>query len=243
MIKRLFDVVASGLGLALTAPLMAVAAVGIRLSSAGPVVYRARRAGMGGRPFTMYKLRTMRVNHGLWRSRITTAHDPRVFPFGRLLRATKIDELPQLLNVLRGDMSIVGPRPEDPDLVARCYTPLQRETLRVRPGLAGPGSLYHDTHVGGVSGAGDAENEYATRVLPIKLALDLVYVRHASWWYDVRLVARTLSVIVGSVLGRRRFPDPPELPRARELMALPPVGEEPTTAWTTALETAGVRAP
>src|SRR5437763_11728518 len=116
MVKRLLDVVLSGVGLALVAPVLAIAALGIRLASPGPVLYRARRVGRAGAPFTMYKLRTMHQRRPGRASRITGQDDPRVFPLGALLRRTKIDELPQLFNVLRGDMSIVGPRPEDPDI-------------------------------------------------------------------------------------------------------------------------------
>src|SRR5213076_532631 len=99
-----------------------------------------------GTCFTMYKLLTMHQRQPVQASRVTRHDYPRLFARGRLLRRTKIDELPQLFNVLRGDMSIVGPRHEDPDIVARHYTPLLRETLAVRPGLASPGSLYHYTH-------------------------------------------------------------------------------------------------
>src|ERR671923_1545938 len=126
MAKRLIDIVLAGVGLALAAPVLALAALGIRLSSPGPVFYRARRAGRAGSCFTMYKLRTMHQRRPGQASRITGQDDPRVFPLGALLRRTKIDELPQLFNVLRGDMSIVGPRPEDPAIVARHYTPLLR---------------------------------------------------------------------------------------------------------------------
>src|SRR2546426_10858891 len=144
MVKRPLDVALGLLGLALAAPLLAVAAIGIRLSSPGPVLYRARRVGRSGAGFTMYKLRTMHQREGA-ASAITGRNDPRVFPFGAWLRRTKIDELPQLFNVLRGDMSLVGPRPEDPAIVLRHYAPVHRETLAVRHGLASPGSIYNST--------------------------------------------------------------------------------------------------
>src|SRR5207237_5830310 len=104
----------------------------------------------------------------------------RVFPLGALLRRTKIDELPQLFNVLRGDMSIVGPRPEDPDIVERHYTPLLRETLAVRPGLASPGSLYPYTHGDALLAGGDPDDAYVERLLPLNVPPDVVYVRPAS---------------------------------------------------------------
>jgi len=161
MAKRLFDVVVAALGLVAAAPLLLVAAVGIRLSSPGPILYRARLLGRDGRPFTMYKLRTMHLNHRTSRSVITAQHDPRVFAFGRPLRRLKIDELPQLVNVLRGEMSLVGPRPQHPDIVRSYYAPEHGETLRVRPGLASPGSLYDSTHGEPLVGSADPERAYA----------------------------------------------------------------------------------
>jgi len=218
MVKRLLDLALAALGLALVAPVLALAALGVRLSSPGPVLYRARRVGRGGACFTMYKLRTMHVRQPRRASRITGQDDPRVFPLGRMLRRTKLDELPQLFNVLRGDMSIVGPRPEDPALVERYYTPLHRETLAVRPGIASPGSLYHYTHGDALLAHGDPEAAYAERLLPLKVTLDVVYVRHASLQLDVRIIGRTLATIAACVGGRRRFPDPPEASEARALM-------------------------
>ena len=142
MAKRVFDIVVASLTLLAALPVLAVAALAIRLASPGPVLHRAARAGRDGRPFTMLKLRTMHVAPpGESGSRITDPADPRVFPVGALLRRTKIDELPQLVNVLRGEMAIVGPRPEDPEIVRKHYSPTHRETLRVRPGLVSPGSI------------------------------------------------------------------------------------------------------
>jgi len=219
MAKRLFDVVVAALGLVAAAPFLLVAAVGIRLSSPGPILYRARLLGRDGRPFTMYKLRTMHLNHRASRSVITAQHDPRVFAFGRPLRLLKIDELPQLVNVLRGEMSLVGPRPQHPDIVRSYYAPEHGETLRVRPGLASPGSLYDSTHGEPLVGSADSERAYAERLLPLVLALDRVYLRRASLWYDATIVGRTLMVIAASVLGRRTFPDPPEMAEARALLS------------------------
>ncbi len=145
-------------------------------------------------------------------------NDPRVFPFGALLRRTKVDELPQLYNVLRGDMAIVGPRPEDPGMVARFYTPLDHETFRVAPGLTSPGSIYAYTHGEAQLDARDAEGCYGERLLPLKLALDIVYVRRASLSYDLALIVRTAWMLGTALLGRREFPLPPELNDARGIM-------------------------
>jgi lipopolysaccharide/colanic/teichoic acid biosynthesis glycosyltransferase len=236
MATRPIDLAAAAVALVPAASVCLLAAAGIWLTDGAPVLYRSRRVGMDGRVFTMYKLRTMRQAAARGGGRITGGHDPRVFVFGSWLRRWKVDELPQLLNVLRGDMAIVGPRPEDPDIVDRFYDTLARETLRVRPGLASPGSIYNFTHgeraLGSHlvpargSGAGedhkadgeaDVETAYVRDLLPRKLALDLVYVRGASTWYDLRIVLRAALCIVEHGLGRRAFPDPPEMPRARAI--------------------------
>jgi len=212
--KRLFDVIVAALGLVVAAPVLVLAAVGIRLSSPGPILHRARLVGRDGRLFTMYKFRTMHVGPAPGPV-ITGQRDPRVFAFGRPLRRLKIDELPQLVNVLRGEMSLVGPRPQHPDIVRRHYAPEHWETLRVRPGLASPGSLYDSTHGEPLVGSADPERAYVERLLPVVLALDLIYVRRASLRYDATVVARTLRLIASTAVGRRTFPDPPELPEAR----------------------------
>ena len=221
MAKRLIDVLLAAAALVATAPLLAAAALGIRLSSPGPVLYRGVRVGRHGRPFRMYKFRTMHVNVASG-SAITAKDDPRVFPFGAWLRRSKVDELPQLWNVLRGDMAIIGPRPEDPKFVDVHYSAMDRETLEVHPGLASPGSIYNYTHGEALLAGPDAERHYVEQLLPLKLALDVVYVRRASLWYDATIVAHTVWVIVCSVLGRRRFADPPEMAEARRLLASPP---------------------
>lgn len=214
-LKRAFDVLLSGAALMVLSPLLAAVAVAVPLASPGPALYRARRVGLNGAPFTMYKFRTMHV--GGAGAPITAGDDPRVFPLGKLLRRLKVDELPQLVNVLKGDMSIVGPRPEDPDIVARHYSPAHMETLAVRPGLTSPGSVYYYAVGEETLRHGDAVDAYVERLLPVKLALDLVYVREASLAYDLALVVRTAAVIAARAAGRRRFPDPPELARARQV--------------------------
>jgi len=161
------------------------------------------------------------VNHGAFQSVITADQDPRVFPFGAWLRRAKVDELPQLVNILRGDMSIVGPRPEHPDIVSRHYRPEHRELLDVRPGLTSPGTLYDYAHGDAIVGRSDPERGYVERLLPLRLALDLVYVRRASLAYDAALVARTVRMIAATVLGRGASEDPPELIQARHLLAAP----------------------
>jgi len=209
--KRLFDIAMSIAGIVLLSPLFVIGAVGIRLFSRGPIFYRAQRVGRNGELFVMHKFRTMRVASTNAVSNISASQDSRVFPFGKLLRRLKIDELPQLYDVLRGEMSIVGPRPEDPNIVRDHYTAAHRETLAVRPGLASPGSIYNYTHGEKLIGGQDPERDYVEKVLPVKLALEQVYVRQASFCYDLRLIFRTVGVIVLIALGKRRFRDPPEM--------------------------------
>jgi lipopolysaccharide/colanic/teichoic acid biosynthesis glycosyltransferase len=166
----------------------------------------------------MYKFRTMRVGQAA-RSAITARDDRRVFPFGSWLRRLKIDELPQLINVLKGEMSVVGPRPEDPEIVRKYYAPAHLETLRVAPGLASPGSIYNYTHGERLLGGEDAERLYAERLLPVKLALDTIYVREASPLYDLSIIVRTALAIATVAAGKKEFADPPEMWKAKELIA------------------------
>lgn len=221
MVRRLVDVVAASTALILIAPLLAAAAIGIRLSSHGPIIYRARRVGIDGRIFSMYKLRSMHVDQSSFVSLITVNHDPRVFKFGSWLRRLKIDELPQLFNIIKGEMSIIGPRPEDPDIVRAHYSFDQYETLNKLPGLASPGSLYNYTH-GEQLVQDDGANQYYTgQLLPVKLALDIVYVREASFVYDIRIMVRTIWAIFCKAFRRTRFPDPPEIQKAVAMGLLP----------------------
>lgn len=217
MAKRLFDVIASVIAIVLLSPVLLIAAVSVRLASPGPIFYRARRVGRCGEVFVMHKFRTMHADAGSG-SVITGASDPRVFLAGRILRALKIDELPQLYDVLIGRMSIVGPRPEDPKIVAQYYTELGRETLSVAPGLASPGSLYNYTHGHLCLDDSDAEKSYVTKLLPVKLALELVYVRRASLAYDLRIILRTVLTIVQIGRGKRQFAEPSEMGEARGIL-------------------------
>jgi lipopolysaccharide/colanic/teichoic acid biosynthesis glycosyltransferase len=167
-----------------------------------------------GREFAMYKFRTMRVETTGTSATITAWQDERVFAWGRVLRATKIDELPQLLNVVKGDMALVGPRPEAPEIVRNHYSVDDLSTLRALPGVTSPGTLYYYTHGEGMLRGAAFMDVYTRRLLPLKLSLDRIYLRHATPLYDCRVMLRTVIVIVGRVLGIRRFPEPPELREA-----------------------------
>jgi lipopolysaccharide/colanic/teichoic acid biosynthesis glycosyltransferase len=211
--SRLFDLIFAAVGLAVASPVLLIAMAGIWLADGSPVVHRATRVGLGGKLFTMYKFRTMYV--GAHRaSRITAPADARCFPFGSMLRRLKIDELPQLVNILKGDMAVVGPRPEDPKMVAEHYTESQRQTLNVTPGLLSPGSIFDYTHGDAFLRSDSTEEDYVRKLLPIILALDAVYLRKASLGYNIRLLARTAWAIAGKAFGRERFPDPPEMNEA-----------------------------
>jgi lipopolysaccharide/colanic/teichoic acid biosynthesis glycosyltransferase len=174
--RRLVDVAVAAAALAVLSPVLAVVGLLIRFSSPGPVVYRARRVGLHGQTFTIFKFRTMRTEAD-GGGAITASGDPRVYPLGSWLRRHKVDELPQLVNVLRGEMSLIGPRPEDPQIVATHYRDEHLLTLDVRPGLTSPGSLYNCTHGEAMLTGPDPDTAYAAHVLPVKLALDLVYLR------------------------------------------------------------------
>jgi lipopolysaccharide/colanic/teichoic acid biosynthesis glycosyltransferase len=217
MVKRLFDITASTIGIILLCPVLLLTAVGIRVTSPGPVLYRARRVGRGGRIFVMHKFRTMHVATEST-SAITATGDTRVFPLGRILRVLKIDELPQLFDVLMGNMAIVGPRPEDPGIVERHYGPLGMRTLDVAPGVASIGSIYNYTHGDLCLDSADPELSYAQNLLPIKLALEVVYVQNASLLLDLRIILRTVLTIALIALGKRSFADPPEMHQARAIL-------------------------
>ena len=217
MVKRLFDVIFATLAIILLAPVFLAAAIAIRITSPGPVFYPARRTGRGGVDFVMYKFRTMHVVQQS-QSVITGTHDARISPVGRILRATKIDELPQLFNVLLSQMSIVGPRPEDPTIVAKHYGPLGHETLTVRPGLASYGSLYNYTHGQSLLDDSDPETSYVNQLLPIKLALEVVYIRNGSLASDLCIIARTLITIAFIAAGKRNFSEPVEMQAAQQLL-------------------------
>lgn len=220
--KRFFDVAVAGVTSLLALPVLALIALGIKLSDRGPVLYRSTRAGRGGKPFDIVKFRTMRVQTGA-QSQITSSNDSRVFPFGATLRKLKADELPQLWNVLVGQMSIVGPRPEAMDIVKKYYSPEHLRTLDVAPGLASPGSIYNYTHGEQLIGVSNAERDYVQDLLPIKLGLELVYVDRASLRYDAGIILRTIKVIALTALGRRDFATPPELEEASTVFFFPTV--------------------
>ncbi len=181
MIRRALDIVLSAVALVLTAPLLLAAVIAIKLESRGPALYRQRRSGLNGEPFDMLKLRTMvdgaeHIGAGL----AVNANDSRITRVGALLRRTSLDELPNLLNVLRGEMSLVGPRPTLPAQVAQ-YTPRQRLRLSVKPGITGWAQI----------------NGRASLPWSERIELDLHYVEHRSLLLDLQILARTPALVLG----------------------------------------------
>jgi lipopolysaccharide/colanic/teichoic acid biosynthesis glycosyltransferase len=197
-LKRAVDLVASAAGLVMTSPLVLAAAIAVKIDSPGPAFYVSTRVGKGGRDFRIVKLRTMRAHAA--GPAVTAGDDPRITRVGRFLRRTKLDELPQLLNVLKGDMSLVGPRPEDPKYVAH-YSMEQRRVLDVRPGITGPTVLQFIDEESLLRG-GEAESRYLTEVMPRKLAVDLDYVDHATFRGDLVILGHTTIALLRRALRR-----------------------------------------
>jgi FlaA1/EpsC-like NDP-sugar epimerase/lipopolysaccharide/colanic/teichoic acid biosynthesis glycosyltransferase len=197
---RGLDLVVSGCGLLLLAPLFLVIGLMIKLTSPGPVFYRGDRVGQWGRRFKLYKFRSMVQDADRQGPGITGKDDPRITAVGHFLRRAKLDELPQLINILRGEMSLVGPRPEAPRYVA-FYTGEQRQLLSVRPGITSPASLYYRQEERLLAGD-DWERAYREQILPHKLTLDLAYLRERTVWTDLALI---LSTLINAVFhGRDR---------------------------------------
>jgi lipopolysaccharide/colanic/teichoic acid biosynthesis glycosyltransferase len=195
-LTRLLDVLASLLGLILLSPLFLLVAVAIKLDSVGPVFYRAMRVGREGRPFQLYKFRSMVNDADRGGPEITTAADERITELGRLLRRTKVDELPQLINVLRGQMSLVGPRPEDPCYVA-LYTREQRQVLAVRPGITSTASVRYRHEEELLSEAGSNWKQvYIQEVMPHKLQMELDYLERRTLWTDLGVIIETFMAML-----------------------------------------------
>lgn len=204
--RRGFDLCASVVGLAVLSPILAAIGVLVKLDSPGPVLYVAERVGRQGRSFRLYKFRTMAAGSDRTGPRITTAGDSRVTRAGRFLRRTKLDELPQLVNVLKGDMSVVGPRPESPHYV-RLYTPQQREVLRVRPGITSAASLEFRDESALLAGD-DWERRYVTEIMPVKLSIELEYLAGRTFVRDLRLMLRTILLLLPVPRSGRRAQPP-----------------------------------
>lgn len=202
--KRVFDLVASLVGLVLLAPLLLVLALLIKLGSPGPVFFRGVRAGRYGKPFRIFKFRTMVINADKIGGPSSAADDPRITRMGRFLRRYKLDELPQLLNVLKGEMSLVGPRPEVLLYVAM-FNEEEKAILNVPPGITDWASIWNPDEGAILAGSPDPEKTYVEKIRPGKIRLQLEYVRNHSFGVDMQILAQTFKVLL---FGR---PPAPEL--------------------------------
>ena len=194
IIKRVFDLVASGLALFALSPLFLAVALWIRIDSAGPVFYRGVRVGRGGKLFKMLKFRTMLARADQLGGSSTPDDDPRITLAGKFLRAYKLDELPQLINVLRGEMSFVGPRPQV-EWAVKLYTPQERLVLTVPPGITDYASLNFPNEGELLKGSTDPDRDYMEKIHPKKMALSVQYVRERSFIVDLGIIFRTVAAV------------------------------------------------
>ena len=195
MFKRVFDIVCAVIGLLIFGlPMIAVAAW-IRLDSPGPVFFRQERVGRHGKVFRIHKFRTMAVDAESRGPQLTVGADARVTRVGRVLRANRLDELPQFLDVIAGSMSLVGPRPDVPRYVEKWPPALRERVLAVRPGITDPASLEFRDEATLLAAAADPEREYLDVILPRKLARAADYADHASLWTDLAVIGRSVGVL------------------------------------------------
>lgn len=194
--KRFFDIVVSLLGIIITSPILLVVSLLIKLTSKGPVFFRQERIGRGEKPFRILKFRTMVVNADSQGLKITVGGDKRITGVGKVLRKTKLDELPQLFNVFAGQMSLVGPRPEVAEYVA-LYTPQQRKVLTVRPGITDYASVCFRNENEILAEAEDPQKEYIERIMPLKLRYNAKYIEEMSVLTDLKILFMTVYVVLG----------------------------------------------
>ncbi|MCC2816881.1 sugar transferase [Lachnoclostridium pacaense] len=197
--KRLFDIICSVIGIIITSPIWLIAIIGIELSDYGPVFYIARRVGRHNKEFRMYKFRSMRIETNANEYGFKADVD-RIFPFGWFMRNSKIDELPQLINILLGNMSIVGPRPASIDQVKTVRMGKYEISANVTSGLTGPSALYDYIYGDTI----DNELEYKEKVLPTRLELDAWYVKHMTPWLDIKMILYTVVCVCTSILNKKQ---------------------------------------
>ena len=209
-LKRFFDILNSTISIVFFLITWAVIALIIKLQSPGPVIYKALRIGKDGKEFVCYKFRTMRVDSG--DIKLTTlSNDNRIYGFGKFLRKTKLDETPQLFNILKGEMSVIGPRPEDKINIEDTNYDFYKMIISAKPGLSSPASIYDYTH-------GEKYNDiclYRQEFLPKKLQLEVYYIKHQSVFYDLRIIIRTIVTIVLITFGKKAFKEPQEFKKIR----------------------------
>lgn len=194
-LKRGFDIFASALGLIILSPILIIVSLIIALTSKGGVFFRQTRVGKNGREFRIFKFRTMVVDAESKGMQITVGADNRITKIGKVLRKTKIDELPQLINVFIGQMSFVGYRPEVPRYVAM-YTDYERNVLRIKPGITDLASITYRDENEILDNSEDPENTYINEIMPTKLALNMEYMKKMGFWYDIGLIFKTFLAIL-----------------------------------------------
>ena len=204
--KHIIDILISLIAIAIFLIPWAIICCVIKIQSPGPVLFKPERVGKDGRTFTLLKFRSMRVDSGA--IHVTTLRsDPRIFPFGHFLRRSKLDETPQLINILKGEMSVIGPRPEDKVNADKLYVGKYKEILNVKPGLSSPASLYDYTH----GETYEYEEDYVRDFEPKKLDVELYYVRHRNALYDLEIILRTVVTILQIMMGKKDFKEPKEV--------------------------------
>ena len=196
-VKRFLDIICAVLGIVGTLPIWIIAIVGILVSDRGPIFYTSTRIGKGNKPFKMFKFRSMRVDNGANEASLRPDED-RIFPFGHFIRKFKIDELPQLLNILNGSMSVIGPRPVANDQKELFRVGKWNEAAKVAVGLSGPAALYDFIYGDQI----EDPDEYMEKVFPTRRELEYVYVKKMSFGYDVKMLVYTVICIIYALLGK-----------------------------------------
>ncbi len=209
--KRCFDILFAVTVLLLSSPLFLFASLLAKVQSTGPVFYKAKRVGRGGKIFEMYKFRTMVINADKIGIGLTTHRDSRVTLIGRFLRITKLDELPNLINVIKGEMSLIGPRPEAPNYVKH-YTETQKQVLLVKPGITGPSQIANRNEEEKLAAQTDPEHYYITELMPKKLELDLHYVATQCCISDIKWLIKTFWVVIFPPKGKKHIGESRNLP-------------------------------
>lgn len=205
LLKRLFDILFGCLLMLVVIVTYPFVALGIKLSSPGPIMYVSTRIGKGGKPFKFYKYRSMHLDDGRYKG--MSEEQKRVFTVGKIIRRTKIDELPQAINVLKGDISVVGPRPMLTTNVSKMYGGRYEPVLTVAPGLTSYASLFDYTHGDALVGNREV---YLKEIVPVKRELELYYVEHKGLWTDITLIFKTAAIILAVVFGKKKFAYPKE---------------------------------
>lgn len=219
MTKRLFDILVSLFLLTLLSPILILISIIIKIvSRKGPIIFVAKRAGLKGKVFNLLKFRTMKITKKR-KEKITRHNDKRTFWFGLILRKTTLDEIPQLINVLFGEMSIVGPRAEDINIVKKYYTKKNLKTLNVRPGIISPGSIFNYTHSHLYLDEFNIEKSYVKKLLPIKLLMETIYIQKMNFFYDLKLIYLAIFIVTKKLLGFKDLHELEEFKIAKKILS------------------------